>query len=158
MAEHLDPDTVAAFSERRLSAGERLRVFQHLVTCERCREWVTLNAETTSPLPASPAPPVWAMLAAATIACAFFLTWMIRARPAGEPLATVQPSVTLTLLRPPDGEFTPAWKHVRLTPEFFAPRPANRVVLKTTVGEKWIALDQSCLSSLSISVSASGRR
>src|SRR4249920_3754661 len=41
MAEHLTPDQVARFKQRRLSPAERLAFHEHLATCEPCRQAVS---------------------------------------------------------------------------------------------------------------------
>lgn len=142
MAEHLDPETVEAFASRTLTARERARVFEHLVRCDRCREWVAVHAEVSRP------PVAWrgtAMAAvAAGIACVGFALWLLSPRTVGEPFAAQKAPVDVTLgVMDADAQrdaLLPAWRQVRLTPLVATP-PPNQVSLKTTAGEKWIGVD-----------------
>ena len=122
MSEHLDADTVAALAARALSMQERSRVFEHLASCEHCREWVAVNAEGRRSFTL----PNWCLLAAAGVACAFFAGWLMSAHPVGERVS---------------GEMPEAWKHIRVAPDVLPARPANQVSIQTTVGERWIAVD-----------------
>ncbi len=42
---HLDADTLAAFAERCLRAGEEAAVFAHLAECEICRQYLAAHSE-----------------------------------------------------------------------------------------------------------------
>ena len=42
---HLNPDTLAAYSERALPEEERASVTAHLAECGSCREWLAVHAE-----------------------------------------------------------------------------------------------------------------
>lgn len=143
MAEHLDAETVAAFSAQALSPRERSRVFDHLAECDRCREWVAVNAEPRK----SSALPSWCLLAAAGISCLVFAGWLTSAHPAGEPLTSSkgilhppQIPITSVLMEPYESGLPEAMKRVRLAPDVL-PIPSDHVSLKTTVGEKWIKVD-----------------
>ena len=138
MAAHLDPETVAAFASRTLSTRERAKVFEHLVRCDRCREWVAVHAEISRP------PVAWrgAVMAAmaAGIACVLFALWLVSPRTAGEPFAEVDIRLNVMDVAAHKDALPPAWSRVRLLPFETAP-PPNQVSLKTAFGEKWVAVD-----------------
>jgi hypothetical protein len=159
--EHLDANTVAAFSARTLSAQERSLVFDHLADCDACRAWIAANAEINFPKRLSP---VWAPIAAAAgIACAFFALWLILARSPREPLQAVNQAhsvqehvpapqaytravrsteVRKQVAATPRRRLPAAWEHIRLTPAHVSARPVDQVALRTNVGEKWIPAEE----------------
>jgi hypothetical protein len=147
VSEHLDANTVAAFVASSLTPDERSQVFEHLADCESCREWI---ATCTELKPRHIAPPVWALAAAAAVACGVFAWWLTTGHPTPTPATArrVQLPATMTIMDldplPQQDALPGAWKQVRLVPDLpmggLKPTP-HRISLQTTVGEKWITLD-----------------
>jgi hypothetical protein len=154
-SKHLDAGTVAAFCARTLHAQERYHVFEHLATCEACREWVLINAQLTEPQKdrRPMANESLCGLLAAGIAMALFAWWSITAPSPRELPVNLSRSTpgTLALIdwdAPTVGSrLPPPWRQVRLAPDLFPPAPdralRGRVIsLQTTMGERRIATDR----------------
>jgi hypothetical protein len=144
---HLDPETVAAFVDRRLDARQRSRVFEHLVLCEDCREWIAVHAEVSEPVGHRPTLRKGLCAAAAAVVLLCVGGWLLH-RP--EPAVTA-PAVqvarqarTYTFVKQePSRRYVSlpvAWQQVRLAPDLLQAPPDGQFVLKTVVGEKWIPL------------------
>ena len=92
MSDHLDPDTLAALTEKTLSKQEASLVFAHLAMCERCRdclrattqleEFHWTRAEAPQQMPAWLRSPNVFFRAAACVACAFAALWLMTSNPA----------------------------------------------------------------------------
>lgn len=94
LEEHVDPDTLAAFSENTLTESERAALFAHLGECERCRQWLSVHAAVqdgcAAPGRLSSVPAY--LRTAAGIACVFAALWLfIRAGEHPRPAALSNP-------------------------------------------------------------------
>ena len=129
--EHLDPDTMAAFSERALEQGEEAKVFLHLAECQICREYVAVHSELRPSKHFVYARPL--IMAAAITAVAIAAGLLIHSRPSYAPAR--QQAVAL---------FPRFNEKLRLTSLEFGKRKArpaaDQIKLMTPMGERWVTV------------------
>jgi hypothetical protein len=158
--QHLDPDTLAALSEKSLAETETAAAFAHLAECGQCRDWFEIFCER--PARATRTTNVWFRWAAG--ACVLILAGLASLAPhfANKPAAPISPKLSAIswifasdIARANTYSTLPAplastrlgrqTTFLAASPEF-RPKFGNqaalycRVSLKTNLGVKWVSL------------------
>jgi hypothetical protein len=142
MGAHLDPDTLAAFAERSLSASETNAVFAHLAECETCRAFLAANGELSGfRWNVGPSRLNWPLLLKAAVGIALFVSplWFL-SHSHHSRLASSR-----SLQAAPDQKFNQVTlgnvSFVHGRPKQAAPA-FNQISLQTSLGKRWVTVDR----------------